>query len=192
MVIDMAFWHLGILTFWHSDIWTCLHSLSFLLHFRVFVAPVMFVTSSWHGHLSFVSAPINQTLATQHGWVTRWCENKIWSTFQKVTFLDSQVLFSWISDVPTTKYMTLGPKFFCWRKMTITRRRKHLNQEFRKKSKAQDISHHLAVSKQDLTQFSNSDLLGFAAHEIFEKASVNTSVNTPVPITPAPTAAPEE
>ena len=33
-----------------------------------------------------------------------------------------------ISNVPKTKYMTLGPKFFCCSKMTITRRRKHLNQ----------------------------------------------------------------
>ena len=62
--------------------------------------------------------------------------------------------------------------------MTITRRRKHLNQQFSKKSKAQDIPHHLAVSNQDLKQFSKSDLLGFAAYEIFEKTSVNTSVNT--------------
>ena len=30
------------------------------------------------------------------------------------------------------------------------------------KSKAQDISYHLAVSKQDLRQFSKSDLHGFA------------------------------
>ena len=63
---------------------------------------------------------------------------------------------------PKTQYLTLGPKFFCWRKMTITRRRKHLNQLFRKKSKAQDISHHLTVSNQDLKHFSKSDLLGFA------------------------------
>ena len=68
------------------------------------------------------------------------------------------------------------------------------------------------MSNQDLKQFSKSDLLGFAAYEIFEKTSVNTSVNTslntpvntsvntpvntsvnaPVPKTPAPTAAPEE
>ena len=33
-----------------------------------------------------------------------------------------------ITNVPKTKYMTLGPKFFCCSKMTITRRRKHLNQ----------------------------------------------------------------
>ena len=37
----------------------------------------------------------------------------------------------------------------------------------------------MAVSKQDLKQFSKSDL-GFAAHEIFEKTSVNTSVDTSV------------
>ena len=89
----------------------------------------------------------------------------------KMTFLDSQVLFSLIfapggrlthESTLKTKYMTLGPNFFCWRKMTITRRRKHLNQLFRKKSKAQDIPHHLAVSKQDLKQFSKSDILGFA------------------------------
>ena len=33
------------------------------------------------------------------------------------------------SIVPKTKYMTLGPKFFCCSKMTITRRRKHLHQK---------------------------------------------------------------
>ena len=64
------------------------------------------------------------------------------------------------------------------------------------------------MSKQDLKQFPKSDLLGFAAYEIFEKTSantsvntsvntpvntsVNTSVNTPVPKAPAPTAASAE
>ena len=32
------------------------------------------------------------------------------------------------SVIPKAKYMTLGPKFFCCSKMTITRRRKHLFQ----------------------------------------------------------------
>ena len=32
------------------------------------------------------------------------------------------------SVIPKAKYMTLGPKFFCCSKMTVTRRRKHLFQ----------------------------------------------------------------
>ena len=32
------------------------------------------------------------------------------------------------SVIPKAKYMTLGPKFFCFSKMTVTRRRKHLFQ----------------------------------------------------------------
>ena len=32
------------------------------------------------------------------------------------------------SVIPKAKYMTLGPKFFCCNKMTVTRRRKHLFQ----------------------------------------------------------------
>ena len=33
------------------------------------------------------------------------------------------------SVIPKAKYMTLGPKSFCFSKMTITRRRKHLFQK---------------------------------------------------------------
>ena len=32
------------------------------------------------------------------------------------------------SVIPKAKYMTLGPKFFCFSKMTVTRRRKHFFQ----------------------------------------------------------------
>ena len=32
------------------------------------------------------------------------------------------------SVIPKAKYMTLGPKFFCFSKMAVTRRRKHLFQ----------------------------------------------------------------
>ena len=45
--------------------------------------------------------------------------------------VNEYVNFAAISNVlviPKTKYMTLGPEFFCCSKMIITRRRKHLQQ----------------------------------------------------------------
>ena len=46
--------------------------------------------------------------------------------------------------------MTLGPTFFCFNKMAVTRRRKHLNQYFLAGSAAFCEIYHLAVSKRDL------------------------------------------
>ena len=59
--------------------------------------------------------------------------------------------------------MTLGPKFFCFSKMAVTRRRKHLNQSFLAGSPALDASYLSSLSKQDLKHFSKSYILGFAS-----------------------------
>ena len=61
------------------------------------------------------------------------------------------------------KYMTLGPKFFCFSKMAVTRRIMHLNQYFLAGSPALDVSYLSSRSKQDWKHFSKIDLLGFAA-----------------------------
>ena len=61
------------------------------------------------------------------------------------------------------KYMTLGPKFFCFSKMAVTRRRKHLNQQFLAGSLALDVSYLSSLSKQGSKHFSKIELLGFAA-----------------------------
>ncbi len=60
------------------------------------------------------------------------------------------------------KYMTLGPKFFCFNKVAVTRRRKHLNQQFLVGSPPRDVSYLSSLSKQDLKHFPKFDLLGFA------------------------------
>ena len=59
-------------------------------------------------------------------------------------------------------YVTFGPKFCCWSKMAVTRRRMHLNQSFLAGSPPLDVSYLSSLSKQDLKDFSNFDFLGFA------------------------------
>ena len=49
-----------------------------------------------------------------------------------------------------TKYMTLGPKFFCCSKMAVTRRRSKLWWRTAHQSKALDVSYLSSLSKRDL------------------------------------------
>ena len=67
---------------------------------------------------------------------------------------------------------TLGAKFVCCGEMTVTRRRKNLNQQTRNNSKALNEIYHQAISKHDLKTpgiFFRTIAcdLGFAVYELF-------------------------
>ena len=104
-----------------------------------------------HGRLPSKAKNVNELIRILIKIVMRKCWRTCWRIlFRSQTF--------WHTPA---KYMTLGPKFFCFSKMAVTRRRKHLNQYFLAESPPLGVSYLSSPSKQVLKHFSKIDIIGF-------------------------------